>query len=279
VAALRDDGSTIGGFYTPSFEKVVSFTPDLIILNNGVQTQIDLAQQLRDAGYTVLTVHAATDLETVYKNIEMVGKVTGTKATAEGMVSDMKAQIASIGSAVSAESGSPNILFVTYADAGFTNVWPAGGNTAIGEVIDLAGGTNVFQEMDGFKMASDEVLKTKAASVDVIVMTIMYSTETPQNKSAWFKADPIWKESPAVKNNKLYFLTGQAENIFNRESVRTVDAVQLLAQILHPNAFEDKVPFSADSINIIGDEYTDYLPSGTAARSSSTAVTATASRE
>jgi hypothetical protein len=74
-------------------------------------------------------------------------------------------------------------------------------------------------------------------------------------------------------------LTGQAENIFNRESVRTVDAVQLLAQILHPNAFEEKVPFSADSLNIIGDEYTEYLPSGTSTRSSSTAVTATASRE
>jgi iron complex transport system substrate-binding protein len=279
VAALRDNGSTIGGFYTPSFEKVVSFTPDLVILNDGVQTQIDLAKQLRDAGYTVLIVYAATDLETVYKNIEMVGQLTDKKAVADGIVTDMKAQIASIDAAVSADSGSPNILFVTYAEAGFTNVWPAGGTTAIGEMIDLAGGTNAFQEMDGFEMASNEVLMSKAASVEVIVMTIMYSTETPENKSAWFKSDPIWKESPAVKNNKVYFLTGQAENIFNRESVRTVDAVQLLAQILHPDAFEAKVPYDAEGINILGDEYVDYLPSGTAARTLMVAETAVASKE
>jgi iron complex transport system substrate-binding protein len=279
VKALRDNGSTIGGFYTPSFEKTLSYTPDLVILNNGVQAQIDLAQQLRDAGYTVVIVPAATNLEAVYKNIEMIGKITGQDAAAKDLISDMKTQIASIESAVSNDTNSPNILFVTYADAGFTNVWPAGGTTAIGEVIDLAGGTNTFQEMDGFKMASDEVLKSKAASVDVIVMTIMYSLETPENTSAWFKADPIWKESPAVKNNKVYFLTGQAENIFNRESVRTVEAVQLMAQILHPDAFESKVPFTAEGVNVIGDEYTEYLQSATAAQSPSMTVTGTVSKE
>ena len=35
----------------------------------------------------------------------------------------------------------------------------------------------------------------KASSVDYIVMTIMYSPESPENTSAWFKSD-FWKESP-----------------------------------------------------------------------------------
>lgn len=278
VAALRDNGSTIGGFYTPSFEKIVSFNPDLVILSDSVTAQKDLAAQLRNAGYTVILIYAASDLNTTYKNIQMIGTVTGKQSEATALVDNMKTQVADIAQAVSDKS-KPNVLFVTYSDEGFTNVWPAGGATAIGEIINLAGGTNVFADMDGYKMASNEVLIEKARSVDVIIMTIMYSLETPENKSAWFHSDSIWKESPAVKNNKVYYLTGQAESIYNRQSVRTVDAVQLLAEILHPDAFTSEVPYSAEGINMIGDEYANYLPSGTASQAATVTVISAVARD
>jgi iron complex transport system substrate-binding protein len=278
VTSLRDNGSTIGGFYTPSYEKIISYNPDLVILSNGVPAQQELASQLRSAGYTVLLTHEASNIATMYKNLEMIGNVTAKQTQATSLVADMKAQLANISSSVAGES-KPNVLFVTYAEAGFTNVYPAGGTTTIGEVINLAGGNNSFAEMDGFQMASSEVLTSKASTVDVIIMTTMYSTETSQNTSAWFHSDPIWKDSPAVKNNKVYFLTGQAENIFNRESVRTVDAVQLLAEILHPDKFSAEVPFTADGINTIGDEYTNYLPSGTASQSASVTMMAAVARD
>lgn len=278
VTALRDQGNTIGGFYTPSYEKIVSYNPDLVILSTSVSAQKDLAAQLRSAGYTVVMIYAASDLETTYKNIDLIGAVTGKQSEATTLVESMKAQVADIAQAVS-DKAKPNVLFVTYADEGFTNVWPAGGSTAIGEIINLAGGNNVFADMEGYKMASNEVLMEKARTVDVIFMTIMYSLETPENKSAWFQSDSIWKDSPAVKNNKVYFLTGQAESIFNRQSVRTVDAVQLLAEILHPDAFTSEVPYSADGINIVGDEYADYLPSGTASQAVTVTMISTVARD
>lgn len=278
VASLRDNGSTIGGFYTPSYEKIISYNPDLVILSNGVPAQQELASQLRSAGYTVLLTYEASNITTMYKNVEMIGNVTAKQTEATSLVADMKAQIASISASVAGES-KPNVLFVTYAEAGFTNVYPAGGTTTIGEVINLAGGNNSFAEMDGFQMASSEVLTAKASNVDVIIMTTMYSTETSQSVTTWFHSDPTWMDSPAVKNNKVYFLTGQAENIFNRESVRTVDAVQLLAEILHPDKFSAEVPFTADGINTIGDEYTNYLPSGTASQSASVTMMAAVARD
>jgi iron complex transport system substrate-binding protein len=209
----------------------------------------------------------------------MLGKVTGKQTAATELVAEMKAKISVISTKVTSAGVQPNVMFVTYAESGFTNVWPAGGSTAIDQIITLAGGKNVFAEMDGFVMASDEVLKSKAASVDVIVMTIMYSIETPENTSAWFKADALWKESPAAKNNKIYFLTGQSENIFNRESVRTVNAVQLMAEILHPDSFTTKVPYSVNGTNVLGDDYEQYLTSGTGAQVSSIAMAAISSRD
>lgn len=277
VASLRDNGSTIGGFYTPSYEKIISYNPDLIILSNGVQAQIDLTSQLRSAGYKVLLIHESSSLATIYDNVAMIGNVTAKQSESTTLINNMRTQVADIAKAVSGDN-KPNVMFVTYSEAGFTNVWPAGGSTAIGEIINLAGGNNVFADMDGYKMASKEVLMSKASTVDVIIMTIMYSTETPENKNAWFQSDLIWKESPAVKNNKVYYLTGQAESIFNRQSVRTVDAVQLLAEILHPNAFGSKVPYTSNGINMIGDDYADYLPSGTASQSATNAVMAAVAR-
>lgn len=278
VVALRDSGGMIGGYYTPSFEKIVSFDPDLVLLSNSVTSHKNLAAQLRSAGYTAVLIYAASDIATTYKNIEMIGNVTGKQTEATNLVNGMKAHIADIAGAVSGKSN-PNVMFVTYADEGFTNVWPAGGSTAIGEIINLSGGTNVFADMVGYKMASEEVLTMKASTVDVIIMTIMFSEETPENKSAWFNSDSIWKESPAVKNNKVYYLTGQAESIFNRQSVRSVDAVQLLAEILHPDEFASKVPHEASGINMIGDDYKDYLPSGTASQATTITVASTAARD
>ena len=134
ITVLRNNGSTIGGFYTPSYEKVISFNPDMIILDNGVQAQIDMASQLRGAGYTVILLHAASDLESVYKNIDMVGKATGTQAVGEPMIAKMKAQVKDIADAVASER-KPNIMFVTYADEGFTNVMARGGTTST-EIIE-----------------------------------------------------------------------------------------------------------------------------------------------
>jgi iron complex transport system substrate-binding protein len=278
VASLSNNGSIIGGFSDPSYEQTIAFNPDLVILSYSMSSHQNLAAQLRSAGYTVLMIYPAADLSTAYKNIEMIGNVTATQDRAASLIEKMKSSVAGIADIVAGES-KPNIMFITYAEDGFTNVWPAGGSTTTGEIIELAGGNNVFAEMDGYEMASEEVLKSKAATVDCIVMTIMYSTETPEEKNAWFKSDSIWKESPAVKNNKVYFLTGQAENIFNRESVRTVDAVQLMAEILHPDAFTSKVPYSADGINIIGNEYVNYLPSGIASQSASVTVMAAVARD
>lgn len=278
VATLASNGSTIGGFYTPSYEKTIAYNPDLVILSQGVSAHQQLATQLRAAGYNVLMVYAASDLGTVYKNIDMIGNVTATQAKASSLVSAIKAQVSGISDAVAGKS-KPNVMFITYAEEGFTNVWPAGGATAIDEIINLSGGSNVFADMNGFQMASDEVLKAKASSVDCIVMTIMYSTESPENKSNWFNTDPIWKESPAVKNNKVYYLTGQAENIFNRESVRTVDAVQLLAEMLHPDAFTSKVPYNTTGVNIIGNEYVSYLHSGTASQAPAATMMAAVARD
>ncbi len=270
---------TIGGFYTPNFESIVSYNPDLVLVNSGVPSHQAVAQQLKEAGYTVVQLYAQENLEEVYKSIELVGNISGKQAKATEVISAMDDRIAEIGAKIGSGASKPSVMYVSYTEPGFTNVWPSGADTAIDEIISMAGGVNVFADQSGWLNPSQEVLIDRAASVDCLVITSMYSGSDAENMTAFFKADPIWQNSPAVINNKIYYLQGQAESIFNRQTVRMVDAVQLLAEMLHPGVFSSQIPSDPSGVNLIGDEYENYLTPGTSSQTTSTAIVATSSRD
>jgi len=259
---LKEQGATVGGFYTPNFEAIVSHNPDLVLVNTGVEAHRSVAGQLRTAGFTVVELPAQEDLEGAYATIEMVGTIAGKADQAKAITADMAARIADIGSKVSGRER-PTVMYVSYAEAGFKNVWPSGADTAVDEIIRLAGGDNVFADLSGWVNPSSEELLMRASQVDVLVITSMYSGGDAENMTKYFRANGVWKESPAVKDNRIYYLQGQGENIFNRQSVRMVDAVQLLAQMFHPEVFGSSLPNETSGANIIGDDYAQYLVSGT----------------
>ena len=60
-------------------EKIISLQPDLVLAHGGTAMGSSAAglQQIRDAGITVLVVNDATNFDTVYDSIEMIGKATG----------------------------------------------------------------------------------------------------------------------------------------------------------------------------------------------------------
>jgi iron complex transport system substrate-binding protein len=269
---------TVGGFYTPNFESIVSYSPDLVLVNSGVPAHQSVAKQLKDAGYTVAQLYPQENLDEVYKSIALVGDLAGKKDKAAEVVATMESRISDIGTKVGSSDSKPSVMYVSYAETGFTGVWPSGADTAIDEIITLAGGKNVFADQSGWINPSQEELWDRASSVDCLVITSMYSGSDAENLTAFFKADSIWKNSPAVVNNKIYYLQGQGESVFNRQTVRMVDAVQLMAEMLHPDAFSSQVPNNTNGVNIIGDEYANYLTQGTSSQTSSIVIAATCSR-
>ncbi|NLK25161.1 MAG: ABC transporter substrate-binding protein [Euryarchaeota archaeon] len=273
AAKLVEDKHTIGGYYTPSFEKILEYEPDLVLVNSRTGPHQELAERLYDAKYTVVQLYPQENLEEVYKSIELVGKIAGKTDKADELISSMKASISDVGSKVK-DLEKPNVMYVTYAEAGFTSVYLTGSGTAVDEIIALSGGKNAFVDLEGWVAPSDEEFKIRAKSIDCMVITSMYSGSDVDDMNAYFQDDDLWKESPAVKNNTIFYLQGQGENIFNRQSVRMVDAVQMMAQMLHPDAFETKVPYDETGAtpNVIGDNYLDYLTLEASPRSSSGTV-------
>jgi iron complex transport system substrate-binding protein len=269
ASQLVADNKTVGGYYDPNFEKIVSYAPDLVILDYGTAPQIDLAKQLRDAGITTAMIYPNNDLEQLYQSIDLVGKLTNTQTTSNQLVADMKVQIADVASKVSDEASKPQVLYATYVGAGFQGFYTTGSGTVIAEIIEKAGGVNMFADSQDWIMAPQEELMANSTDIEVMVVSTMYSGQTTSEMDSFLHSDSFWKNVPAVKNNKVYYLTGQAENVFNRQTVRMVDAVQLMAEMLHPDAFSTKVPSYVDQPIVIGDDYAQYLPSAPSSNTSS----------
>lgn len=261
AAALRDANETVGGYWEPNYEKVISYDPDLVLVDYGTEAHRKLATKLIDAKVKVLQMFEQEDLVSVYKNLGLLGNVTKTSDKAAGLTDGIKASIDNTRKSVD-ELEASNVLYVTYADSGFTNVYVSGSGTAVDELIGLAGGKNVFDDAEGWIAPAGEELISRAGSIDCMVITSMFSSSAAEELNKFFRNDPTWKESPAVKDNKVFYLQGQGENIFNRQSVRTADAAQLMAQMLHPEAFDTEVPLydpTGNTVNIIGNDYAKHL--------------------
>jgi len=78
----------------------------------------------------------------------------------------------------------------------------------------------------------------------------------PEEMIQILEDDPLWSQVPAVQNERVYILLDKGEDIFSRQSVRIIDALEIMAGILYPDVFGVTVP------HVIGSDYHDYLVSG-----------------
>ncbi len=142
---------SIGGYSTPDVERIVSQNPDLILaaLGSG-QENISL---LKNLGFPVVALNPRS-LESVLKNIELIGEITNSQKQAEEVVSSMRERMEVIGEKVRqrAKKEKPRVLYVVW----YPELWVAGSNTFPDELIRIAGGRNIAAEIEEWKIMSME---------------------------------------------------------------------------------------------------------------------------
>ena len=82
--------ASLGGYSTPSIEKIVSLNPDLILATSIHQPR--LIPALEEMHYTVVALDPKT-LEQTLDGITLVGKITGNQAQATEVVKDRKSVV------------------------------------------------------------------------------------------------------------------------------------------------------------------------------------------
>lgn len=252
MVSMRDNGTieSVGDYWEPSIERIIDLEPDLVVLSEGVPYHALVAEQLGHMDIKCFVTWKGGNLTEIYQNIEILGKICDRIDAASDLIESMKDRVDAVENVIAGQ-GPITMLHAVWLNPVFT----CGGDTFVSEVITLAGGENIFADLNGWPTVSIEQVVASQPQVITITATMMFSN--PEDILQMLEDDPLWSEVPAVQNGKVYILLDEGENIFSRQSVRIVDAMELLAEILYPEAFGITVP------NVIGNDYMDYLSSQT----------------
>jgi iron complex transport system substrate-binding protein len=181
----------IGGFKTVNIEKVVSLNPDLVLATGGVQAE--MVQKLRELGLTVVVMDAK-DIDEILENIRLVGRITGKNKKARVLVDDLEERVDAVKTRAAVKSYRPKVAYIVWGDP----IMVAGRDTFINDLIDLAGGINVF---------SDSQLQYPTVSMESMIErdpSILINGDHSGITPTSLKNEPEWMEISAVKNDRLY---------------------------------------------------------------------------
>jgi iron complex transport system substrate-binding protein len=218
---------SVGGYSsdTISVETIVSLEPDLVIA--GADSQSDLIEPLEKAGIQVFVVDPK-NIEKIMTDLKTLGAVTNHTADADALVTQMQNRIDAVSKVVATipQDERATVYYEVWSDPYMTT----SNHTFIGELIDMAGGINIFSDMDeDYPTVSAEEIIDKNPAVIL----------GPSNHSDQLTSDVIatregWSNISAVKDNRIYIIDG---NIVSRGGPRVVDALEDIARVLYPDKF------------------------------------------
>src|SRR6266540_4787148 len=128
---------------TVSVETVIALKPDLVL---ALVENDDVLGQIRGQGVPVLKL-LPKDFETTTREIAALGRVLGSAQRGDELAADMRARRDAV---VEAVAGAPRPRVFYEMDASDpTKPFAAGPNGFYGQLVDLAGGSNIFARPTG----------------------------------------------------------------------------------------------------------------------------------
>lgn len=205
-----------------NIEKIVELEPDLVVSDLLNAQDVDA---LRNAGLTVVVL-GAQSLEEVYEDIELVGKATGEVETASEVINEMKETVDHVTETVSSLSEEEKKTAWLEIDP---ELFSAAQGSFLHELLTLAGGKNIIEEMEGWPQISEEIVIER--DPDVIITTYGDYVEDPVNTVL---SRESWSQITAVENEHVIDIDS---DILSRAGPRLVDGLMELAKALYPDLF------------------------------------------
>jgi len=132
----------IGGFWQPNVEAVIAAKPDLVI-TLGFDQQKNIAERLKRIGYSSLTV-SIEKVNDLFEAIEKIGAATGKQCRANELVGDIRKKLNNL-SVLVGTNNRIRVLWVVWREP----LRVAGRDTFVNEMIELAGGENKCDRVNG----------------------------------------------------------------------------------------------------------------------------------
>jgi len=215
---------SVGNYFNPSIEKIVALDPDLV-LTDGHSESI---KGLEGLGITFIVIDPK-DIDGIFKDIELAGRVTGTQARAKKLIKEMERDISRVLNQV--KDTPPVRVFYIIDATDLNNPWTAGPGSFADSLITMAGGENIAAQAQGaWVQFSLEVVV--ASDPEIIILPAKHGTAFTSPEV--LKGHPTWREVTAVKQDRIYTLDG---DLVDRPGPRIVRGLEEIAKTLHPELF------------------------------------------
>jgi iron complex transport system substrate-binding protein len=215
---LASVGGSMGKY---SYEQISALQPDLVLA-----AEINTPEQvkaLEDLHLTVYYLSNPKDLNGMFDNILIVGKLTGRGAEAETLVAKLKSRVKAVEDLVK-PGGTPVKVFYELDGSDPSKPWTSGKGSFVDQLITMAGGVNVASSVgEGWMQLSQEALIL--ADPDVILLGDAAYGIAPGSVAQ--RAG--WGQISAVVNNRIYTFD---DNLVSRPGPRLVDGLEAIVKLI-----------------------------------------------
>lgn len=211
----------VGGGMTPNLEAIVSLKPDLILVDASNHVSQGAVKRLKDIGQPVQELGGTgiSNFGDLFDLIIHLGQLTGSRHRARQVVEEMRLAVEQVHRKVR------GIKPVTvYYELWSDPLTTTGDDMLQGNILHLAGGRNIAASLPGRapKIGTEFLLQHDPE-------VILLPDRGPRISA--ITARPGWEHLRAVKEGRVYIVTSA---FFSRTGPRSIEALQEIARLLHP---------------------------------------------
>ena len=213
----------VGGYVDPDIEVILSLHPDLVLASRSRSS--DAVSLLEKEGIPTFVLDP-NNLSSIIRSIEKVGKISGKVADASELCNKMESRIKAVSDKTSSLPKT-RVLYIVWHDP----VKTAGAGTFEDELIEKAGGVNIFHDLSGYVQVDPEAIAVRNPEVIIACSGMGSGADMPLS---WAKTERGLNQTDARKNGRIYQAEG---DLITRTGPRIVDGLEMLAKFIHPEAF------------------------------------------
>ena len=213
-------------FFYPDTEAVIGLAPDMIFVNeiNSYGVADNPFKLLGDLGIRVIEVRTSTSIEGICGDIIFIAETLGAGKRGEELVSSMKEEIESIRAAGEKMTEKKSVYFEVSAMPLMVSF---GRETYLNEMIEIAGGENIFSDQKGWFSPSAEEIVIRDPE---IILTFMYQGEDPVEG---IMSRGAFENIRAVRQKQVFVIDADSAS---RPSHNILKALGEMAGAINPGA-------------------------------------------
>jgi iron complex transport system substrate-binding protein len=219
----------VGALLDPDVERILALKPDLVAIYG---SQTDVRQQLQRASIGVFDYRHA-GLADVLTTLRELGRRTGHVHDADVVAAEIDRRLARVRERTAGAPRPRTLVVFGREPGGLRNIYAAGGRGFLHDMLETAGGTNVYDDIvqESVQATTETVL---ARAPDVVLELregpVLDAAEVRRLTADWARLASV----PAVKRQRVLVVSGDGLVV---PGPRVADAVERLARALHPDRF------------------------------------------